>query len=113
MSPDEVVVYSGMALVPALSGLVGLLALLAVRRRAMSVIVSCALFIVAVPAGMLLSFGVVDAFSYLLHGDGALAIIAAPVTGAMLTVPVALIFAATLAVVRSHCQDPSRTVAER
>lgn len=94
-------VYTSMALVPAVAGLVGLLALLAVHRKSMSGPASCALFIAAVPAGMLLSFGVVNAFSHLLHGDGALAIIAAPITGAILTAPVALIFAVALAVITS------------
>jgi adenine/guanine phosphoribosyltransferase-like PRPP-binding protein len=90
------------ALVPAISGLVGLLALLAVRRKAMSVLASCVLFIAAVPVGMLMSVGVVIAFSHLLHGDGALAIVAAPVLGAMLTIPVALVFAVALVMVRSQ-----------
>ena len=67
-----------------------------------SVLASCVLFIAAVPAGMFLSYSVVKAFSYLLHGDGALAIIAAPITGAILTAPVALIFAVALAVIRSR-----------
>ncbi|HMK23827.1 MAG TPA: hypothetical protein VK466_15955 [Terriglobales bacterium] len=93
-------VFTSMALVPAVAGIVGLLALFAVRRKAMSVIASCVLFIVAVPTGMLLSYSVVNAFSYLLHGDGALAIVAAPITGAIFTVPVALAFAVALAVIR-------------
>jgi hypothetical protein len=58
------------------------------------------LFIAAVIASMFLSFGLVYAFSHLLHGDGALAIIAAPVTGAILTAPIALIFAVVLLVIR-------------
>jgi len=105
MAPDDVMVYSSVALVPAISGLVGLLALLAVRRKAMSVLASCALFTAAVPVGMLMSFGVVNAFSYLLHGDGALAIVAAPLLGAMLTIPVALVFAVALVMVRSAVVD--------
>ena len=80
-------VYSSVALVPALSGLVGLLTLLAVRRKAMSVLASCVLFIAAVPVGMLISIGVVNAFSDLLHGDGALAIVAAPIMGPCLHSP--------------------------
>jgi len=95
-------VFTSMALVPAVAGLVGLLALFGVRREAISVLASCVLFIAAVPAGMFLSYSVVKAFSYLLHGDGALAIIAAPITGAILTAPVALIFAVALAVIRSR-----------
>src|SRR6476661_176626 len=102
MAPDDVMVYSSVALVPAIPGLVGLLALLAVRRKAMSVLASCVLFIAAVPVGMLMSFGVVNAFSYLLHGDGALAIVAAPLLGAMLTIPVALVFAVALVMIRSQ-----------
>lgn len=102
MAPDEVMVFASMGLVPAVAGLVGLFALFAVRRKAMSVLASCVLFIAAVPAGMLLSYSVVNAFSYLLHGDGALAIIAAPITGAIFTAPVALFFAVALAVIRSR-----------
>lgn len=104
MAPDEVMVLSSMVLVPVVAGLAGLLALLAVHRKAISIPVSCIVFIIAVPAGMLLSFGVVYAFSNLLHGDGALAIIAAPITGAILTVPVAVIFAIALVVMRSRRQ---------
>jgi hypothetical protein len=100
MAPDDVMVYSSVALVPALAGLVGVLALLAVRRKAISVLAACLLFIAALPVGMLVSLGVVNAFSYLLHGDGALAIVAAPVVGAMLTVPVAFIFAVALVLIR-------------
>ena len=102
MAPDDVMVYSSVALVPAISGLVGLLALLAVRRKAMSILVSCGLFIAAVPVGMLMSLGVVNAFSYLLHGDGALAVVAAPLMGAMLTIPVALVFAVALVMIWSQ-----------
>ncbi len=69
--------------------------------EALSVLASRLLFIAAVPVGMLMSFGVVSAFSYLLHGDGALAIVAAPVVGAMLTIPVAVIFAVALVMIRS------------
>ena len=101
MAPDDVMVYSSVALVPALSALVGLLVVLAVRRKTMSVLAACLLFIAAVPVGMLMSVGVVNAFGYLLHGDGALAIIGAPIMGAMLTIPVALIFAVALIAVRS------------
>lgn len=102
MAQDEVMVYSSMALVPALCALVGVLVLRAVYRRSMSVTVSCVLFIVALPVGMFLSYQVVSAFSYVLHGDGALAIVAAPVTGAILTIPVVLVFAAALIVIRSR-----------
>ena len=48
---------------------------------------------------MFLSNRLVHAFAYLLHGDGALAIVAAPVTGAILTVPVALVFGVALVVI--------------
>lgn len=102
MTPDYVMVYSSMALVPVFAGVVGALVLHAVHRGAMSVAVSCLLFLAAVPAGMYLSYRTVYAFAYLLHGDGALAIIAAPVTGAILTVPVALLFAVVLVVIRSR-----------
>src|SRR5689334_6491320 len=101
-------VYSSVALVPAVSALVGFVALLAVHRKAISVLAACLLFVAAVPAGMVMSFGVVNAFSYLLHGDGALAIVAAPVTGALLTLPVALLFAVALIVIRSPRYDRLR-----
>jgi hypothetical protein len=57
--------------------------------------------IVALLSGMCLSFAVVRGFSDLLHGDGALAIVAAPVTGAILTVPIAVLFAAALVAIVS------------
>ena len=99
MTPDEVMVYSAMALVPAVASIVAFLALLAVRRRSISALLSCALFMAAVLVGMVLSNRVVHAFAYLLHGDGALAVIAAPITGAILTLPVALGFAVGLLVI--------------
>jgi hypothetical protein len=89
-------------LVPAVASLVGFLALFAVRRKAMSVLASSVLFIASVPAGMLLSYSVVNAFSYLLHGDGALAVIAAPIAGAIFSAPVVLIFAVALAIIRTR-----------
>jgi|SRR6185369_3330367 len=102
MATDDLMVYSGMAIVPALASLACFLTLLAVRRRAMSAAVSCLVFIAAVPAGMALSYFFVSSFSYLLHGDGALAVVAAPVTGAILSVPVALVYAVALAVILSR-----------
>jgi hypothetical protein len=114
MAPDEVMVYTGMGIVPAVTSMIGLVALRAVHRRSISVPASCIAFIGSVVAGMLLSFTFVRGFSDLLHGDGALAIIAAPVTGAILSIPIALIFAASLAVIaskRAHARsvndDPS------
>ena len=101
MAPDEVMVYAGMFIVPAVAALAGLAALRAVRRGSMSVLVSCMVLIAAVGAGMVLSFLFVWGFGDLLHGDGALAIIAAPITGAILCVPVALVFAVALAVIAS------------
>lgn len=68
----------------------------------MSVLASCMLFVAAVPAGMCLSLGLVAAFTNLLHGDGVFLLVAAPVVGAMLTIPVALIFAVALAVITSR-----------
>lgn len=102
MAPDEVMVYSAMAVVPAVASLACFLLLRAVHRRSMSVLVSCVVFTVAVSGGMFLSFGVVLAFGHLLHGDGALAIIAAPITGAILTAPVALVFAVGLVIISSR-----------
>lgn len=94
-------VYTGMAIVPAVTSIIGLVALRAVHRRSISVLASCMAFVAAVVAGMLLSFAFVWGFADLLHGDGALAIIAAPVTGAILSIPVALIFATALTVIAS------------
>lgn len=72
---------------------------------------SCALFVVAAVVGTVFSFGLMNAFSNLLHGDGALGIVFAPLMGAALTIPVALIFAVFLAVMRSkqraRLHDPS------
>ena len=102
MAPDEVMVYSAMAVVPAVASLACFLLLRAVHRRSMSVLVSCVVFTVAVLSGMFLSFGVVLFFAHLLHGDGALAIIAAPVTGAILTAPIALVFAVGLVMISSR-----------
>ncbi|HVY07695.1 MAG TPA: hypothetical protein VHB46_17095 [Burkholderiales bacterium] len=100
MAPDEIMVYGSMAIVPVVAGLVGLAAFFRVRRNAISILTAYALFVAAVLVGMLLSFAVVNAFSYLLHGDGALAIIAAPITGAILATPVAVVFAVALAITR-------------
>jgi hypothetical protein len=99
-------VYMGMAIVPAVAGITGFVVLRAVHRRSISALASCLVFIVAVAAGMLLSFTFVWGFSDLLHGDGALAIIAAPVTGAILSIPIALIFALGLAVIASNRARP-------
>jgi hypothetical protein len=71
----------------------------------MSASVSCLLYIASLPVSMYLSYRVVLAFDYLLHGDGALAIVAAPVTGAILTIPVALVFAVALTVIRARQDD--------
>ena len=101
MAPDEVMVYSAMAVVPAVAGLACFLLLRAVHLRSTSVLVSCVVFTVAVLSGMFLSFGVVLAFADLLHGDGALAIIAAPITGAILTAPIAVVFAVGLVIISS------------
>jgi len=105
MEQDSVMVYSSMALVPVLSAVIGSLVLRAVYRRSMSASVSSLLFLAAVPLGMYLSYLVVSAFSYMLHGDGALAIVAAPVTGAILTIPVALVFAVVLTIIRLRQDD--------
>ena len=99
MMSDEIMVYAAMALVPAVASVGGFLALVAVHRRSMSVLLSCVVFGAAVVVGMFLSNRLVHAFAYLLRGDGALAIIAAPVTGAILAVPVALVFAVALVVI--------------
>ena len=79
MAPDEIMVYTGMFIVPVVAGIASFFLLRAVRRKVLSVWVSCALFFVALVAGMILSFGYVWMRGSLLHGDGALAIIAAPV----------------------------------
>jgi glucose-6-phosphate-specific signal transduction histidine kinase len=110
MTPDELMVYIGMAIVPAVTSIACFLALRAVHRKSISVLSSCMVFIIAVLAGMFLSFALVWGFSDLLHGDGALAIIAAPITGAILTSPIALIFAVALTAVaskRAHSRSNS------
>jgi hypothetical protein len=91
MAPDEIMVYTGMFIVPIVVGVVSFFLLRAVHRKALSTWASFALFVAAVACGMVLSFSYVWLRSSLLSGDGALAIIAAPVTGAILTVPVALV----------------------
>ena len=101
MAPDEVMVYTGMAIVPAVASIACFALLRAVHRKSLSVLSSCMVFIIAVPAGMFLSYAFVWGFSDLLHGDGALAIIAAPITGALLTIPIALIFAGVLTAIVS------------
>ena len=101
MAPVDLMVYTGMAIVPAVTGIACFPALHAAHRRSISVLSSCLVFIIALLFGMCLSFSFVWKFSYLLHGDGALAIIAAPVTGAILTVPIALIFAVVLTAIVS------------
>jgi hypothetical protein len=101
MAPDEFMVYTGMFIVPVVTGIASVFLLRAVRRETLSALVSCLLFVVTLITGMVLSFGYVYLRSSLLHGDGALAIIAAPITGAILTAPVALIFLIVLGVIRS------------
>jgi cation transporter-like permease len=70
------------------------------------VLAASIVFIGAVAGGILLSFAFVWGFSDLLHGDGALAIVAAPVTGAILSIPVGLLFAVGLAVIASKRAQP-------
>jgi len=106
MAPDEIMVYTGMFIVPVVAGVASYFLLRGVHRKALSAWVSCALFVVAVVVGMILSFAYVWMRSSLLHGDGALAIIAAPITGAILTAPVALVFAIALGVIRSKQREP-------
>ncbi len=101
MAPDEIMVYTGMFIVPVVGGVVSFFLLRSVHRKVLSAWVSCALFVAAIVGGMVLSFGYVWLRSSLLSGDGALAIIAAPVTGVILTVPVALVFLIALGVIRS------------
>lgn len=105
MAPDEIMVYTGMFIVPAVAGVVSFFLLRCVHRKMLSAWISCALFVAAVVAGMVLSFAYVWLRSSLLHGDGALAIIAAPITGAILTAPVALVFAIALGVIRSKQRE--------
>jgi hypothetical protein len=105
MKPDEIMVYTGTAIVPAVTGFACFLALVAVYRKSISVLSSCVVFVITLPFAMFLSFAFVWRFGYLLHGDGALAIIAAPVTGAILTVPIALIFAVVLTVIAKKKPD--------
>src|SRR5262249_48774648 len=101
MAPDDIMVYTATAIVPAVTSLASVLTLRAVHDRSISVLSSCIVLIVTLLAAMCLSFAFVSRFSNLLHGDGALAIIAAPITGAILTVPIVLIFAAVLTAIAS------------
>jgi len=101
MAPDDLMVYTGTAIVPAVTSIVCVPTVRAVHRKSISVLSSCVVFIVTLLFGMILSFFFVSRFSYLLHGDGALAIIAAPVMRAILTIPVALIFAIVLIAIAS------------
>jgi hypothetical protein len=102
MAPDEIMVYTGMFIVPIVGVVASVLLLRAAHRRALSAWVSFVLFVAAVAGGMVLSFGYVWLRGSLLSGDGALAVIAAPVTGAILTAPVALAFLIGLVVIRSN-----------
>ena len=106
MAPDELMVYTGTAIVPVVTSLACVLALRGVYRRSISVWLSCVVFVTTVLSGMVLSFAFVSHFSDLLHGDGALAVIAAPVTGAIMTVPIALIFSVALIAIRSKRPAP-------
>ena len=101
MQPDDILTYSSMALPPALATFVGALALHAVHRDSMSVRTCCVLFAATVAVGIVLSFELMDAFSNLLHGDGALGVVFVPMMGAALTVPVALIFGVVGLAIRS------------
>lgn len=106
MAPDEQMVFSGMLLVPVVTGIASVLLLRAVRREAMSWPVSCAGFCAALALGMAASFAYVWGFSHLLHGDGALAIIAAPITGAIVSMPVLVVFVVALAVMTARRRRP-------
>ena len=101
MAPDDLMVYTGTAIVPVVTSVASVLVLRGVYRRSISVLTSCIVFIITVLAGMVLSFAFVSYLSDLLHGDGALAIVAAPVTGAIMTLPIALIFAVVLIAISS------------
>jgi hypothetical protein len=110
MAPDDVMVYTGTALVPAVTCLATVLALRGVYCKAISVLTSCIVLIITVLAGMVVSFAFVNHFGYLLHGDGALAIVAAPVTGAIMSIPIALIFAVALIVITSKRKRSSSDI---
>jgi uncharacterized membrane protein len=69
MAPDEVMVYTAMAIVPAVTSIACFVALRAFNRKSISVLASCTVCIVALLAGVLLSFAFVLGFSHLLHGD--------------------------------------------
>lgn len=87
-----------MIIVPLVVGIATFLALRAYRRQSISAIPACLIFFVALLVGMVLSFLFVFFFSYMLSGDGALAIIAAPISGAILSIPIALILVTCLIV---------------
>lgn len=109
MAPDEIMVYTGMFIVPVVAGVAGFFLLRGVHRKVLPVWVSCVLFVAAVGGGMVLSFSYVWLRGSLLIGDGALAIIAAPITGAIVTAPVALVFLIALGVIRSKQRESGST----
>jgi len=102
MSPAGILGLVSTALVPILSGLVGFIALRAVQRKTITVPVFFALFSGAVLVGMCLGFIVVMAFSHYLHGESDAYVIFAPIGGAIFAVPVALLFAIVLAIIKSR-----------
>jgi hypothetical protein len=102
MEPDDILSYAGVALAPAITSLVGWLLVRGVRRESISVRAACGLFVVAAVVGTLLSFGLMNRFSNLLHGDGALGVVFVPMAGAALTLPVALIVGIAIAVIASR-----------
>jgi hypothetical protein len=106
MAPDEQMVFSGMLLVPVVTGIASVFLLRAVRREAMSWLMSCVGFCAALALGMAASFAYVWSFSHLLHGDGALAIIAAPITGAIVSMLVLVVFVVALAVMTARRRRP-------
>ena len=102
MEPVDVVTYASLALPAAITSVVGLLVLRSVYQRAMSVLTSCLLVIAAAAVGTVLSYELMNAFSYLLHGDGALGLVFVPMAGGALAVLVGAILGVVLAVTGSR-----------
>ena len=99
MEPAEAMFNVSVLLGPAISGGVAVVLVRLVRAKRLSKVRAGLYFLAAVVVGLIACEFYVVANSHLITGDGALVVIAAPVTSAILISPVALIFAICLAIV--------------
>lgn len=102
MPADELLALAATGFVPLLSGATAWFVLRRFRRGALPAAACVALFLASVAAGMFASFGLLRAFAGLFHGDGALILFAAPVTGALLSAPALVLLVVALAMVSSR-----------